>query len=175
MARRISVVGTSGSGKTTVARTLAEHYGLPYIELDALHWGPNWEAPPADEFRARVEAALPDDGWVVDGNYHSKVGNLIIRQADLVVWLDLPLATILRRLWSRSWQRIRTQEEIHGGNRETWRGTFFARDSLFVWAYKTHFRRRRWLPAQLEGRDAVRLRSQREVDEWLARHTGERR
>jgi len=35
--QRISVVGTSGSGKTTVARRIAEALGFPHVELDALH------------------------------------------------------------------------------------------------------------------------------------------
>jgi adenylate kinase family enzyme len=167
VARRIAVVGTTGSGKTTIARRLAELYGLPHVELDALFWGPKWSQPTADEFRARVEAALPEDGWIVDGNYNSRLGDLVLRQADLVVWLDPPLLTIFRRLWRRTVRRIRTREELFGGSRETWRSGFLSRDSLFVWALKTHFRRRRTFPAELEGRDAVRLRSVREAEDWL--------
>ena len=64
---KIAVIGPSGSGKTTVARQLAEQHGLPHVELDALHWGPNWTECAADEFRARVKRALSEVGWVVDG------------------------------------------------------------------------------------------------------------
>ena len=39
---RINVVGTSCSGKTTLARAIAGRLGLPYTELDALFWGPRW-------------------------------------------------------------------------------------------------------------------------------------
>ncbi len=44
--RRIVVIGTSGSGKTTLARELAGRLNVPHIELDALHWKPNWVATP---------------------------------------------------------------------------------------------------------------------------------
>jgi len=47
--QRINVVGTSGSGKTTVARRAAEALGVPFVELDALHWEPGWQEAP-DEF-----------------------------------------------------------------------------------------------------------------------------
>ena len=42
--RRIAVIGVTGSGKTTLAQNLAELLGLVHIELDAIHWGPNWDA-----------------------------------------------------------------------------------------------------------------------------------
>ncbi len=58
---KIAVVGTSGSGKTTVARALAEHHGVPHVELDALHWGPNWAPCPTEEFRVRVQEALSQE------------------------------------------------------------------------------------------------------------------
>jgi adenylate kinase family enzyme len=153
---------------------LAEHHGVPHVELDALHWGPNWEEPTADEFRARVEAALSETGWVVDGHYGGKLGDLVLRQADLVVWLDPPLSTILRRLWVRTLRRIRERDELFGGNRETWRGAFLSRDSLFVWALKTHFRRRRTMSAALVQLESIRLRSPAEADTWLERYVSER-
>jgi adenylate kinase family enzyme len=167
---KIAVVGTTGSGKTTVAKRLAEHYGSPHIELDALHWGPNWSEPTGEEFRARVEAALDENGWVVDGHYGGKLGDLVLRQADLVVWLDPSLATILRRLWERTVRRIREGDELWGGNRETWRGAFLSRNSLLVWALQTHFRRRRTMAAALAELHSVRLRSPVEADTWLERY-----
>jgi adenylate kinase family enzyme len=167
MGRKVAVIGPTCSGKTTLARRLAKHYGVPHIELDAFHWGPNWTERDPDEFRHTVEAAMLDSGWVVDGNYGSKLGDLVIGQADLVVWLDPPLHTIVPRLWTRTLRRIRHQDDLWGNNRETWRGAFLSRDSLFVWALKTHRRRRRASPAMLEHVCSVRLRSAREADAWL--------
>jgi adenylate kinase family enzyme len=131
---RIAVVGTTCSGKTTLAKRLAERHGAPHIELDALHWGPGWSEPSDDEFRARVEAALTAEDWVADGAYHGKLGGLVLERADLVVWLDPPLPTILGRLGVRTLRRIRAGEELWGGNRETWRGAIFSRSSLLLWA-----------------------------------------
>jgi adenylate kinase family enzyme len=167
--RKIAVVGTTGSGKTTFARRLAKHVGAPCVELDALHWGPNWSECSEEEFQARVRSAIAADAWVVDGSYAGKLGDLVLERADLVVWLDLPLRTILGRLWRRTVHRIRNGVELWGGNRETWRGAFLSRDSLFVWALKTHRSRRRRYVQRLARFDLVRLRSQQEAESWLDR------
>ncbi|HEX3852925.1 MAG TPA: shikimate kinase, partial [Polyangiaceae bacterium] len=103
MSRRILIIGTSGAGKSTLGRVLAQHLDVPYVELDALHHGPNWQAATAQELLERVLRATDDPrGWVVDGSYLSKLGNVIVERAELIVWLDLPLGTKLRRLARRT-------------------------------------------------------------------------
>ncbi len=74
--RRISVVGTSGWGKTTVGRALADRLGIPFIELDALAWLPGWTNRPLAEGRVLVEERTRGSVWVVDGNY-SKVRDIV--------------------------------------------------------------------------------------------------
>lgn len=52
--RRVSVVGNSGSGKTTFAGQLATRLGIPHVELDAIYWGPNWSHLDNETLQARV-------------------------------------------------------------------------------------------------------------------------
>ena len=170
MAHKIAVIGTTCSGKTRLARRLAAELDVPHIELDALHHGPSWSEAPRDEFRARVNDAIAGDGWVVDGSYQGKLGELVLERADLVVWLDLPMRTILVRLWGRTMHRIRNRVELWNGNRETWRGAFLSRDSLFVWVLKTHRGRRRRYATSLVRFETVRLRSAEEAEAWLQRY-----
>src|SRR5438105_1060750 len=165
MGRRIAIVGASGTGKTTLARTLADRLSLPHVELDALHHGPNWTEASPDELRTRVSTELAADGWVIDGNYASKIGDLVTSQADTVVWLDHPLPVVLWRLLRRTLGRISRREELWHGNRETWRNAFVGRESLFAWTIRSHRRFRRATP---QGRSVVRLRSAAEVERWLA-------
>ena len=82
--RRISIIGTTGSGKTTLGQNIAARLGISHIELDAIHWRENWEPLPIDEFRNQLALALPEDAWVVDGNY-SKVRDIIWERADTIV------------------------------------------------------------------------------------------
>jgi adenylate kinase family enzyme len=172
--RRIVFKGTSGAGKTVLAAEVARRLGLTYIELDALHHGPNWAEPTAEEFRARVQAALDAApcGWVVDGSYDSKLGETVLGPADTIVWLDLPLRVKLPRVWDRTISRIRTNAELWNGNKESWRGAFVGRESLFVWMLRAHVRHRREWP-EFIGDDprCVRLRSVADVDRWLDEQT----
>ena len=66
---RINVVGTSCSGKTMLARAMADKLDLPRVELDALFWGPGWEPVAPDVFRRRVSEAARGERWVLDGGY----------------------------------------------------------------------------------------------------------
>jgi len=169
--RRIAVVGTSGSGKTTFARRLAARLGLPHIELDGLYWGPNWTEPDDDVFRERVREATTTAAWVCDGNY-SAVRPLVLSRADTVVWLDLSLMTCLWRVLRRTARRSRTGEVLWSGNREAWR-KHVGRDSLVWWVLTTHGRRRRqyeerFASAAVGGLRVDRFRSSRDAEAWLA-------
>jgi adenylate kinase family enzyme len=170
--RRIAVIGTACSGKTTLAARLAQRLGVRHVELDALNWQPNWTQTPTDVFRAHVADVLSTDTWVVDGNYR-KVRDIVWTRADTIIWLDYPLPVILTRLFKRTLRRVITREELWNGNRETLRGTLLSRDSLLLWALKTYRRRRRETPLWLARPEyqhlaLIHLTSPRAADRWLA-------
>ncbi|WP_084039379.1 hypothetical protein [Demequina sp. NBRC 110053] len=173
--KRVSVVGSSGSGKTTVARQLAEALGIPHTEMDALHWGADW-TPTDDELLAeRVRAVAAADSWVIDGNYHSKIGPVVWERADAVVWLDVPRHRALWRGVTRTVRRAATREELWNGNREHWSGLAFWRgdESIIWWVWTSHRRtRQRYAAAIDDPRWAHlkfhRLRSRRDVARFLA-------
>jgi adenylate kinase family enzyme len=166
--RRVVVKGGSGAGKTTLARLLAERLGVEHVELDRLHHGPNWTSASAEQLQERVRAALNDEaGWVVDGNYDAKLGTLIWDRAELIVWLDLPLSTKLKRMTQRTFRRLITGEELWNGNRESLKQAFWGSDSLYAWALRMHPRYRKEWPPQFIGRNLVRLRTPAEVREWV--------
>ena len=162
------MIGPTGSGKTTFGRALAAKLGVPHIELDALFWQPGWVESSADELRARVEPALAAEGWVVDGNYSGKLGTLVMDEADEIVWLDLPLRTTWWRLLRRTVRRLRTRELICGANRESFRQAFLSRDSILLYALRTYRRTRASRSEWTGGYCVVRLRSPREVEQYLA-------
>lgn len=167
--RRVAIVASaSGNGKTTLGRELAARLRVPFVEMDALNHGPNWTEATAAELRTRVEPLLAGDGWVVDGYYRGKLGDLIPESADLVVWLDLPLRVWLPRLLRRTARRVIRREELWNGNRETLRNVLFSRESLLAYSLRSHFRRRRFYPSELAPFRVVRLRTPKEVERWLA-------
>ena len=166
--QRLCVIASaSANGKTTLARMAAARIGVPCIELDALVHGPGWTETPTESLRAQLTPILAEAGWVIDGTYTHKLGDLILRAADEVVWLDLPISTWMPRLIRRTIRRAVTREELWNGNRETLGSVLGGRDSLFVHALRTHRARRRDWPTALQAFPVVRLCSAEDVTRWL--------
>jgi hypothetical protein len=164
--QRIAVVASaSANGKTTLALRLASALDAPFTELDALVHGPGWTETPDAELMAVVGPLVAAERWVIDGTYVHKLGTLVLDAADLVVWLDLPTRVWLPRLLRRTVRRVRGGEELWNGNRETW-GSLWGRDGLVVWGLRSQRQRRRAWPQLLAGRELVRLRTPREVDDF---------
>jgi adenylate kinase family enzyme len=179
--RRVSVVGNSGSGKTTFAAELARRIGAPHLELDSVFHQPDWEPLPAEEFRERVAAFTAGERWVVDGNY-SKVLDLVWQRADTVIWLDPPRYRVMRRIVWRTLRRVFSRAELWNGNREPW-GNLFRVDpekSVVAWAWTRHpIVRARYTQAQADPANAhldfIRARSDRDAVALLDRASSAKR
>jgi adenylate kinase family enzyme len=145
---RVAVVGTSGSGKTTFAESLAGRTDVPHIELDALYWGPNWTERPAEEFRASVAQAIAAPSWTCDGNY-SEVREMVWQRATTLVWLNYPFPVVFFRAVYRTVTRAITRKRLYAGNQESLRQAF---DPEWIpwWVIRTFKRRRREYRALLQ-------------------------
>ena len=172
--RRVVIVGATGAGKSTLAIRLAAAIGAPYVELDALFWGPNWTPTPPEDFRARVAAATASPAWVVAGNYGA-IRDLLWPRADTIVWLDYSFPLVLARLTARTLRRGVTGEVLWNGNREKlwWHAMLWSERSLFNWLCASFWRYRRELPALFREpahahARVVHLRTPRAAREWLA-------
>ena len=171
--RRVSVVGSSGAGKSTFAAALAGVLGVPWLELDSVYHQADWTPLSAEEFRGRVAAVASGSSWVIDGNY-STVSDIVWARADTVIWLDLPKRTVMRRIIWRTLRRVAGRVELWNGNRERWRNIFTLDDqeSVIAWAWRTHgSRRERYATALADPANShlqfIRLRSPGAVRRFL--------
>jgi adenylate kinase family enzyme len=135
--QRILIVGPSGSGKTTLARQLGQIHDFPFVDLDDLHWLPNWQTRPHTELRAAVAAVVAQEAWVISGNYNM-LQDLTWPRAQLVIWLDLSLPLTLGRVIWRCLTRSILKEPCCNGNYESLRMTFLSKDSLLLWVLHSH-------------------------------------
>lgn len=130
---RINVIGTSGSGKTTFGKKLAETLNMPFVELDAIFWGPDWGFPDDEVFFRKLASALEGENWVPDGNY-TRIIPLKWDNIDTVIWLDFSFIRILYQAVTRIFTREKLWDDT--GNRETLR-KLSSRDSIILWTIKT--------------------------------------
>lgn len=169
---RISVIGTSGSRKSTLARRLAAALSVPCVELDAIHWrAGGWTPLPQAQFREAVAEAIHRERWAVEGGY-SAVRPLVWERADTVIWLDYPLPVTFGRLLRRTARRVASKETLWGGNRESL-ALALSRDSILLWCLQTHGPNRRKYAEQLARPEnqhlcVRRFRLPRQADRWLA-------
>lgn len=134
------MIGTSGSGKTTFGRKLANVLDLPFIEMDAVFWGPDWYFPPDKEFFPRLSEMLEGEKWVLDGNYTRTIGFKWDR-VQVVVWLNFSFARTLYQAVKRASGRLFDQEELWPGtgNRENLK-MLFSKDSIILWTIQGYHR-----------------------------------
>jgi len=174
---RISVVGTSGCGKSTMAARIASAFDIPVIELDAINWQAGWRDlashDPA-EFKRRVVRAVSADAWVIAGNY-SLVRPIYIPRLTHIIWLDYPKRVVMRRVIGRSIARAIDRQELWPGtgNRENPR-MWINKDHPIRWAWDTFDKRRseyekRFANPENKNAKLIRLRHPREAKEIVAR------
>jgi adenylate kinase family enzyme len=174
--RRIVVLGTSGAGKSTLARAIGHSLALDVLELDAVHWRPDWTPAPREAFRQAVSAHVAQDRWIVDGNYlHAR--DLVMEQADTLIWLDYSMAVTFGRVFRRTFQRWWKGEELWNGNRERLWVQLVSNDSILLWVINTWRIRRRDYPPLLreyreQGKRVLRFRTPGQTETWLATLAG---
>ena len=140
--KKIVIVGTSSSGKTTLAIKLSKKFKANCCDQDELFWLPGWKRRPIEEFRALVVQAVMRDSWIVSGNY-SVVRDIVWEDADTIIWLDYSLFRCLYQGVKRALQNIFMKKVFCNGNRESFSQLFCSRYSIIWWITKSHFIKRR--------------------------------
>lgn len=172
----IVVIGTTGTGKTTLAARIAARTGRGHIDLDDCFWSPGWQMATDSEFAERIRSALsaaPARGWVVSGNY-SRMRPIVWSDAQTIVALDYHWLSSFWRLFRRTMRRCWTGQLVCNGNRETFAKAFCSRDSILLWFIQTFRRKRRELdhlinncPPEYAHLRVYRFRQPKDTATWL--------
>lgn len=100
MYNRISIIGGSGTGKSTLADILSEELKLPVIHLDAINFKPNWVEIDKHERDKIISIKSSEDKWIIDGNYLKTLKERLDK-ADLIIWLDYSTFAQLKGIFKR--------------------------------------------------------------------------
>lgn len=168
--QRVVLYGVTGSGKTTLARTLALTTGLPWHSADdEIGWLPSWRERPTDEQRALAKAIAEQPSWILDTAY-GKWRDVVMPRAQLVVALDYPRHVSLRRLLARTAFRALTREAVCNGNVESLRQAL-SRDSIIRWHFRSFARKKQRIDEMLvdpDGPAVIQLTSPAQARRWVA-------
>lgn len=175
--KRINVVGTSASGKSTFSRVLAEQLNLSYIELDDLFWLDNWEQASNELFFEKIQKQiiLAENGYVIDGNY-SRTQEIKWKEIDTIIWLDLPFHLNLFQSVKRTLIRLITKNKlwISSNNTESLK-MMLSKDSIIWWMIKTHKKNKAKYLKMMQSNEYqhihwIHLKSKAEVSNFLKEH-----
>jgi len=97
---KVIVIGCPGSGKSTFSCSLHSVLSLPLVHLDLLYWNTDRTTVPRPVFLERLNAAMAEDQWIIDGNFSSTM-ELRIQACDTVFFLDYPVEVCLAGIAAR--------------------------------------------------------------------------
>ncbi|QXE02262.1 DNA topology modulation protein [Terribacillus sp. DMT04] len=130
---RIAIVGSSGSGKSVLARRLGEMLQVEVWHLDALLWKPDWVLTPREEQKQIQQELVSRDSWIIDGDYNSTL-DIRLEAADTIIFLDMPrMICLYRVLKRRLMYHNRSRPDMQKGCKEKLDLALFRR----VWQYRT--------------------------------------
>ncbi len=151
MERKIIITGTSCTGKTTLGKKLSNELSVTQIDLDDLHFLPNWVEKENEQFIREVNEAVDKlNDWIVTGSYQTVLKDTLWQKASVIVWLDYPLHLILPRCFIRTFRRICYKEKCCGENYESLHRMLF-KENMFLWILKTYWKRKQRLESWSNG------------------------
>jgi adenylate kinase family enzyme len=164
--RKVLVIGSGGSGKSTFAKRLGARLNIKVIHLDSIYWKPGWVETPKAEWLTTVEELLKREPWIMDGNYSGTLEQRL-QSCDTVIFLDLPRSVCLWRVTKRLlryWNRSRP--DMADECREKFNLEFIR----WVWDYPKGTRPKvmERLKEFSQSKRIILLQSQTEVEKFLA-------
>lgn len=154
-------MGNGGSGKTWLARRLAEPLGLPLVHLDDVHWEPGRYGIARDRavVREDVRTIAAGEAWLIEGVYGLYV-DIALPRTTTLIWLDLSAEECVANIMRRGIQGGESQESF---------------DGLVKWVQEYRTRKNNWnsfdghlkLFESFSG-DKARLSDRNEINAYVA-------
>ena len=114
--QKIHIIGSVGSGKTTLARKLSKTLQIPYYELDNVAWmrKESGDILRTDEAKTEhLQTILQTNSWIIEGIHQEKWVVDSFQQADCIIFLDTPYKIRVFRIIKRFIKQKMGFEKAH--------------------------------------------------------------
>lgn len=164
---KIYIIGSVGSGKTTLARKVSAKLQIPHFETDNFVWSRHPAGDRRNEIDVRnqlLQDAITLDEWVIEG-VHIDWTDSGLQEADQIIFLDFPSPKRVRRIVKRY---IRQLMRIEKAN---YKPTFSMFRRMFKWNkyFEEQMKPEFLLKFSTYEHKVHLIRTDKEVEEWLLR------
>ncbi len=118
-AKKISIVGNSGAGKSTFSKELGKALKIEVYSIDKIYWLSGWELRDQGSFKRHHSNWLEKDSWIIEGIGYWREMEQRISKSDIVIFLDVPVELCKKRA------EIRIKEEMKYPNKNITKGCVY--------------------------------------------------
>jgi adenylate kinase family enzyme len=99
--KRVAIIGSPGTGKSTFAKQLAAKTGLPLLHLDYYYHDKQHDYQANKEaWTAKTTEMTQQKTWIIDGNFGRTMAHRL-EQADTIFYFDMPAFLALKGVVKR--------------------------------------------------------------------------
>lgn len=161
-AKKIAIIGGSGTGKTTLADKLGILLNLPVIHIDGIHHLENWKIRDKDERDNIILEKIKSDKWITDGTYTSTL-NERLKKAELVIYLDYSSFSQVRGVLHRYLKNHGKEKPEIPGCKEKMSFEFL----IWVWNWRKNKREKVLKAINEINQDKVLIfKNRRQLNKW---------
>ena len=159
---KISIIGGSGTGKTTLAVNIGKELKLPVYHLDGLNYFSKWKERDKTERDELILNKVKTKKWVIDGTYTSTLQQRL-QSSDLIIYLDYSSFAQIKGILTRYFKlNGKERKEIPGCNEKV--------DLKFiVWTLKWRKNKRKKMLKYLQQIDSNKVlifKNRRSLNKW---------
>ena len=167
---KISIIGGSGTGKTTLSESLSKDVNIPVYHIDGIHHLENWKIRDKEETDRIIHNIIKKDKWIIDGTYTKTLEDRV-KVSDLIIYLDYSTLAQVKGALGRFIKNHGKEKPEIPGCKEQMNFKFF------MLVVKWRKNKRQFIIDALENIDEDKIlifKNRRKLNKWYKKEIGKK-